>query len=80
MFFGTVHDALVSQEHKVLFYEIYLCCFFVIRQIWSEDKCTAGGKYGDGNVLHRVSHTFKAIFIISFGDVIIQNVYINNSL
>lgn len=29
MFFGTVHDALVSQEHKVLFYEIYLWFFLL---------------------------------------------------
>ena len=58
----------------------FTCGFFVIRQMWSEDKCTVVGKYVDGNVLHRVSHTFKAVFIISFGDVILQNVYINNSL
>ena len=28
-FFGTVDDALVSQEHKVLFYEIYLWFFLL---------------------------------------------------
>ena len=58
----------------------FTCSFFVICQIWSEDKCIVVGKYVDGNVLHKVSHTFKAIFIIYFGDVILQNVYINNSL
>ena len=54
--------------------------FFIIRQIWSEDKCIVVGKDVDGNVLHMVSYIFKAIFIVSFGDVILQNIYINNSL
>ena len=62
-FFLTLDDALVSQEHTVLFFENHLC-FFIIRQIWSEDKCIVVGKDVDGNVLHMVLYIFKAIFIV----------------